>query len=101
MHSKIFQITRTRVSQDDYLNESTLAQGDNSFFDYCGEIDEAERKFREAGFSRSINGCLVNLACVTKIDKDTVYIGSDALPLARMRKKEFVDDFMNFLRRKG
>lgn len=33
MHSKIFQITRTRVSQDDYLNESTLAQGDNSFFD--------------------------------------------------------------------
>ena len=45
MHSKIFQITRTRVSQDDYLNESTLAQGDNSFFDYCGEIDEAERKF--------------------------------------------------------
>ena len=40
MHSKIFQITRTRVSQDDYLNESTLAQGDNSFFDYCGEIDD-------------------------------------------------------------
>lgn len=66
-----------------------------------GTVNEAERKFREAGFSRSINGCLVNLACVTKIDKDTVYIGSDALPLARMRKKEFVDDFMNFLRRKG
>ncbi len=45
MHSKIFQITRTRVSQDDYLNENTLTQGDSSYFDYCAEIDEAERKY--------------------------------------------------------
>ena len=28
MHSKIFQITRTRVYQDNYLNEGTLTQGD-------------------------------------------------------------------------
>ncbi len=31
MHSKIFQITRTRVDKDDYMNEDTLMQGDDSF----------------------------------------------------------------------
>lgn len=74
-----------------------------SFGDYetRGTVSEAEQQFRDEGFSRSINGCLVNLACVTKIDKDTVYLGTDALPLARMRKKEFVEDFMNYLRRRG
>lgn len=45
MHSKIFQITKTRVNKDNYLNEDTLTQGDGSFFDYCAEIDEEERKF--------------------------------------------------------
>ena len=43
MHSKIFQITRTRVDKDNYLNEDTLMQGDDSFFDYCAEIDDEER----------------------------------------------------------
>ena len=27
MHSKIFQITETRVDRDNYLNEDTLEQG--------------------------------------------------------------------------
>ncbi len=45
MHSKIFQITKTRVNKDSYLNEDTLMQGDNSFYDYCAEIDDEERKF--------------------------------------------------------
>ena len=45
MHSKIFQITQTRVDRDNYLNEDTLTQGDGSFFDYCGKIDDEERKF--------------------------------------------------------
>lgn len=45
MHSKIFQITRTRVDKDNYLNEDTLMQGDDSFFDYCAEIDDEERQY--------------------------------------------------------
>lgn len=31
MHSKIFQITQTRVDKDSYLNEDTLMQGEGSF----------------------------------------------------------------------
>lgn len=44
MHSKIFQITETRVDKDNYLNENTLEQGDGHYYDYCSEIDEEERK---------------------------------------------------------
>ena len=32
------------MDKDNYLNEDTLTQGDGSFFDYCAEIDEEERK---------------------------------------------------------
>ena len=45
MHSKIFQITTTKVDKECYLNEDTLMQGDNSYFDYCCEIGEKERKY--------------------------------------------------------
>ena len=48
MHSKIFQITETRVDRDNYLNEDTLEQGDGHYYDYCSEIDEDERKFHIA-----------------------------------------------------
>ncbi len=44
MHSRIFQISTTRVEKDNYLNEDTLTQGDNGFYDYCAEIDDEERK---------------------------------------------------------
>lgn len=44
MHSRIFQISTTRVDKDNYLNEDTLQQGDGSFYDYCAEIDDKERK---------------------------------------------------------
>ena len=48
MHSKIFQITETRVDRDNYLNEDTLEQGDGLYYYYCPEIDEDERKFHIA-----------------------------------------------------
>lgn len=75
------------------------SQGD---FETRGTMAEAEQALREDGFSRSISGCLINLDCVTKVERDTVYLrGGVALPLARMRKKEFMEDFMNFFRLRG
>ena len=44
MHSKIFQISTTRVEKDNYLNEDTLQQGEGSFYDYCANIGDEERK---------------------------------------------------------
>ena len=44
MHSTIFQITKTRVEKENFLNEDTLMQWDNSHFDYCAEMDDKVRK---------------------------------------------------------
>lgn len=44
MHSRIFQISTTQIDKENYLNENTLYQGDGSFYDYCAEIDDDERK---------------------------------------------------------
>lgn len=44
MHSRIFQISTTRVDKENYLNEDTLQQGDGSLYDYCAEVDDEERK---------------------------------------------------------
>lgn len=44
MHSRIFQISTTRIEKDNYLNEDTLQQGDYNPYDYCAEIDDEERK---------------------------------------------------------
>lgn len=44
MHSRIFQITTKQVEKENYLNEFTLNQGENSFIDYCDEIDDEERE---------------------------------------------------------
>ena len=44
MHSRIFQISTEPVDKDCYLDENTLAQGDYSFYDYCANIDDEERK---------------------------------------------------------
>lgn len=44
MHSKIFQIAKEPVNEGCYLQEDTLTQGDGSFYDYCTEIDDEERK---------------------------------------------------------
>ena len=35
MHSRVFQISTTQIDKENYLNEDTLNQGDNSFYDYC------------------------------------------------------------------
>lgn len=44
MHSRIFQISTEPIVKENYLNEDTLYQGDGSFYDYCSNIDDVERK---------------------------------------------------------
>ena len=44
IHSRIFQISTEQIDKENYLNENTLNQGDDSFYDYCADIDDEERK---------------------------------------------------------
>ncbi|MBS6644989.1 MAG: response regulator transcription factor [Clostridiaceae bacterium] len=62
-----------------------------------GTISELEKQLSREGFSECINGCLVNLKYVTKMEKDTVWVDEVPLPITRRRKKEFKEDFMKYL----
>lgn len=53
MHSRIFQISTEPIDKENYLNEDTLQQGDGSFYDYCSEIDEENRKEDYCQFGQS------------------------------------------------
>lgn len=44
MHSRIFQISTLPVTRDNYIDENTFIDGDYSFYDYCANIDDDERK---------------------------------------------------------
>lgn len=44
MHSRVFQISAMQIDKENYLNEDTLNQGDDSFYDYCADISDEERK---------------------------------------------------------
>lgn len=77
----------------------------NDTYQTRGTIRDAEKQFAEEGFSRPIGGMLVNLEYVTKVEKDTICLKSGeesiVLPLARTRKKEFMIDFMEHLKKGG
>lgn len=62
-----------------------------------GTMSELEESLHKEGFSACINGCLVNLKYVTKIEKDMVWVEEQPLPITRRRKKEFKEDFMRYL----
>lgn len=54
MHSSIFQISTMQIDEENYLNEDTLNQGDDSFYDYCANISDEERKSEISNLVNSI-----------------------------------------------
>ena len=51
MHSRVFQISTTQIDKENYVNEDTLNQGDNRFYDYCADISDEERKEEITNFT--------------------------------------------------
>lgn len=62
-----------------------------------GTIKAVEEQLNREGFSQSIQGCLVNLRHITKIEKETVWLGDVSLPISRQKKKEFKESFMKYI----
>ena len=44
MHSRIFQISTQPIDRENYIDENTFIDGDYSFYDYCANVSEDERK---------------------------------------------------------
>ncbi len=61
------------------------------------KLSDEEDNFISSGFARCNRGCLVNLAHIKKIDKTTVLVGEDNLPISRGQQKSFMDAFLKYL----
>lgn len=89
MHSSIFQISTMQIDEENYLNEDTLNQGDDSFYDYCTNISDEERK---AEISNLVNSILPK-GMFELVSEDTILYKGDGLEqwkeeyVANIRKK--------------
>ena len=61
-----------------------------------GNINEYEKILPKWLFSFSIKGILINLSYVEKTTQDSVIVNNVNLPLARQRKKEFIEDLFTY-----
>ena len=51
----------------------------------------------EKGFARSSNSYLVNLARVSAVDKNSLTVGGEELPISRTQKTEFMRALADFV----
>lgn len=64
-----------------------------------GSLSEQETEFLQEGFTKCNSGCIVNLAYIDKVSQDTVWVAGIPLSVSRSRRKELMDDLINYLRR--
>lgn len=62
-----------------------------------GTIAENEVFFCNSNFGKISSGCLVNLYYVTKMNKNTVWVREEALPLSRQMQQPFTNQMMRYL----
>lgn len=63
-----------------------------------GSMKEIKEKMESLPFSECNSGCLINLNYVRRVGKDCVVLTSDQeLPLSRRLKKQFAQDYINFM----
>lgn len=68
MHSTIFQITREKVSIENYIGQNSLDQGDGYPIDYCSEVSPEERSKR----IKSLVSSVLPKGMFTLMDDDTI-----------------------------
>ena len=59
-----------------------------------GSMTEMTARLEPYHFSRCNSGCLVNLRAVTRVGKDSIWLGDTCLPLARSQRKSFTAEFL-------
>ena len=61
-------------------------------------LSEMETELRMHGFSRINKGCIVNMKYVDMVMNGECYVNGGALPIARNRKKSFMDELTEYIR---
>lgn len=62
-----------------------------------GTMQETKEKLGRSCFSECTTGCLVNLQYVERMGRNTVLIDQTELPVSRRLKKEFTQDFIDYV----
>lgn len=79
--------------QNHYLYIVTKAQT----YKMRGTIQEMEKKLSNLPFARCSSAYLVNLKYVKQVTKDTVYLADTNLPITRLKKAGFLQQFSDYL----
>lgn len=69
----------------------------DGIFRMRGSMKQLEEQVKDLYFVRSDVSYLVNLKYVDSIEKETVRIGSENIPLSRRRRAEFIDAFSSYI----
>ncbi len=94
------EIVRVPVSELFYVEKdgnNLVYHTGNGEFRERGSMQAVKEKLDGAAFSECMSGCLVNLAHVEKLEKDTVLVAGFWLPVSRRRKKDFIRNFMDYV----
>ncbi|MBR1813610.1 MAG: response regulator transcription factor [Lachnospiraceae bacterium] len=62
-----------------------------------GTISAEEKKLAEKGFARCSNSYLVNLAKVSSVEKTSLTVGGEELPISRTQKADFMKALVDFV----
>lgn len=65
-------------------------------YDTLESMKSVANKLKEFGFSLVNQSYLLNLKYVTKITKESVFINEKEFYFSRLRKKEFIKDFVSY-----
>lgn len=79
------------------LNHDLLIMTDEGELKTRISLDEFSSKYSQYGFSKCHRCYLVNLRHVTSFNNSEITVGKYVVPISRLRKKEFEEDFYNYL----
>ena len=72
MHAMVYQLFTEKMEKENWLDEDTLLQGDGSYYDWCSEISEDERKAAIIELAT----CILPAGMFRLIDSETLeYLG--------------------------
>lgn len=80
-------------SEGHYIDFVTI---DNDY-NVIDSLKNIEKTLDKHQFYRCSNSHIVNFDFIDKIDKNTIYIDDVVIPISRSRKKEFMDQFTEYL----
>lgn len=80
-------------SQGHYIDFVTL---DNDYT-IIDTMKNTETRLDEQTFFRCSNSYIVNFNYIDKVDKNTIYIDDETIQISRSKKREFMEQFTNFL----